>query len=496
MGTVVSTNARNKGVRFTDNIRDVMREACEGFDARFLGMAALMPVLEVFRRVAFSLPMALCEGVGAQVCVASLAAGVLVALVAAFSARSRGGHAGGRRTAAIAGALCLASLGCMLPRAFGLWAAAGALSPLAFFCLGAGLALLLLGWIRALVPNGAPANLLYVSSSVLLGNLLLFAAIALDTAQGLWVLLAACLAVSCLTLAWVQAVRAPLVEPCEPQGDDVQAGTAADEHGAWSAVRSSLSAPAVGLALGTFCWGVMAIPPSSYTGDHKAWVYLVGDVVASGVILALIYALRGGARYEAIRQKLFFLLPAFAVFMSYFSFIRMLDADGGLKNFLSIGYNMSMDGFFTLFAVSCAAQCREKGLAAEAVAAPALIACTLSFGLGAVLYEAYGNVALYFQIVFTTLYILGLAFISAWRATLNDDSRLGARCTSTAARFGLSQREEEVLRLTVAGYSPTRIAEELSISPETVRTHKKRIYAKLDVHRNDELLRVVRTGKK
>ena len=53
-----------------------------------------------------------------------------------------------------------------------------------------------------------------------------------------------------------------------------------------------------------------------------------------------------------------------------------------------------------------------------------------------------------------------------------------------------------MLRLTVAGYSPVRIAEELTISPETVRTHKKRIYAKLEVHSHDELMRLVRTGKK
>ncbi len=67
---------------------------------------------------------------------------------------------------------------------------------------------------------------------------------------------------------------------------------------------------------------------------------------------------------------------------------------------------------------------------------------------------------------------------------------------TTGRKFGLSQREDEVLHLTVAGYSPVHIAEELTISPETVRTHKKRIYAKLEVHSHDELMRLVRTGKK
>ena len=486
-------------MRIAEGIQNVAGEVRAGFDARFLGLAGLMPVLEVFRRVSYSLPISLCEGVSAQACMALLAAGVVAALAAGLLACRRRRPGRVVPLTAGAGALCLASLGCMLPRALGLGAAPAAVSLCGFALMGAGMALLLLGWARALASNGALVNLLHVSASVLVGGCLMFAVNALDTPQGLWTLLAACLAASCAALGWMEAGRGGRNRDACGAGDggtEVPADHPADERSLWAVVRSSLSGPAVGLALGTFCWGVMAIPPSSYVSDHKAWVYLVGDLVASIVILALMYALRGGARYEAMRQKMFFLLPAFAVFMSYFSFIRMLDADGGLKNFLSIGFNMSMDGFLTLFAVSCAAQCREKGLPAEAVAAPALIACTLSFGLGATLYELYGNVALYFQIVFTTLYILGLAFISAWRATLNDDSRLEERCTSSAARFGLSQREEEILRLTVAGYSPARIAEELGISPETVRTHKKRIYAKLDVHRHDELMRVVRTGKK
>ena len=101
---------------------------------------------------------------------------------------------------------------------------------------------------------------------------------------------------------------------------------------------------------------------------------------------------------------------------------------------------------------------------------------------------------MYFQVVLTTLYILGLALISTRRASLGDDSRLGKNCLELAARHDLSQRETEVLQLTVSGYSVARIAEKFSISPETVRTHKKRVYAKLDVHSHEELMRLVRSG--
>ncbi len=45
----------------------------------------------------------------------------------------------------------------------------------------------------------------------------------------------------------------------------------------------------------------------------------------------------------------------------------------------------------------------------------------------------------------------------------------------------LTIRQQEVLKRVVDGLSYTEIAEDLFISPETVRTHKKNIYKKLDV---------------
>jgi LuxR family maltose regulon positive regulatory protein len=46
----------------------------------------------------------------------------------------------------------------------------------------------------------------------------------------------------------------------------------------------------------------------------------------------------------------------------------------------------------------------------------------------------------------------------------------------------LSERELQVLRLLSTGLSSTDIAEELSISVNTVRSHVRSIYGKLDVH--------------
>jgi LuxR family maltose regulon positive regulatory protein len=50
----------------------------------------------------------------------------------------------------------------------------------------------------------------------------------------------------------------------------------------------------------------------------------------------------------------------------------------------------------------------------------------------------------------------------------------------------LSDREIEILRLLAAGLSSSEIARELTIAVSTVRTHRKNIYSKLDVHSRHE----------
>jgi len=53
----------------------------------------------------------------------------------------------------------------------------------------------------------------------------------------------------------------------------------------------------------------------------------------------------------------------------------------------------------------------------------------------------------------------------------------------------LSGREQEVLRLTAAGYTNQEIAQELGISPKTVDTSRQRIMEKLGLERRSELVR-------
>ena len=60
----------------------------------------------------------------------------------------------------------------------------------------------------------------------------------------------------------------------------------------------------------------------------------------------------------------------------------------------------------------------------------------------------------------------------------------------------LTPTQREVARLVGRGRSPTRVAAELSISVETVRTHLKHIHQRLGISRRAELVRFVRETSK
>ncbi len=58
-------------------------------------------------------------------------------------------------------------------------------------------------------------------------------------------------------------------------------------------------------------------------------------------------------------------------------------------------------------------------------------------------------------------------------------------------RYGLSQREEEILRYLARGYSYTYTAQDFCISENTVRTHAKHIYAKLGIAKREQLFQLL-----
>ena len=70
-------------------------------------------------------------------------------------------------------------------------------------------------------------------------------------------------------------------------------------------------------------------------------------------------------------------------------------------------------------------------------------------------------------------------------------SEMLAYCRKLALENGLTPREAEILGLIAMGRSAKYIAEELTISHNTTRTHIKHVYEKLNIHSKQELLDLI-----
>lgn len=70
---------------------------------------------------------------------------------------------------------------------------------------------------------------------------------------------------------------------------------------------------------------------------------------------------------------------------------------------------------------------------------------------------------------------------------LEFTDRLSKQCLILRQQYGLTKRETEVMEAIARGLSMANIAEDLFISENTVRTHAKHIYTKLDIHSRQEL---------
>jgi DNA-binding CsgD family transcriptional regulator len=66
--------------------------------------------------------------------------------------------------------------------------------------------------------------------------------------------------------------------------------------------------------------------------------------------------------------------------------------------------------------------------------------------------------------------------------------RLSKQSALIARQFRLTTREAEVMELIARGNSVAHIAEALVVSENTIRTHNKRLYVKLGVHKRQDLL--------
>ena len=83
---------------------------------------------------------------------------------------------------------------------------------------------------------------------------------------------------------------------------------------------------------------------------------------------------------------------------------------------------------------------------------------------------------------------------AAGRPAPSRDELLEAACDALATERGLTEREREILGMLARGHNGYHIRDELTLSYNTVKTHVKRIYRKLDVHSQQELIDLADAG--
>jgi DNA-binding CsgD family transcriptional regulator len=66
--------------------------------------------------------------------------------------------------------------------------------------------------------------------------------------------------------------------------------------------------------------------------------------------------------------------------------------------------------------------------------------------------------------------------------------RISKQCALIAQHYRLTTREAEVMEFIARGNSVAHIAETLVVSENTIRTHSKRLYVKLNIHKRQGLL--------
>lgn len=76
-----------------------------------------------------------------------------------------------------------------------------------------------------------------------------------------------------------------------------------------------------------------------------------------------------------------------------------------------------------------------------------------------------------------------------------SDDALAQRCATIATAHGLTKRETEILAMMAQGRNARFIKNHYVVSVNTVKSHIKHVYLKLDIHSQQELIDLVRSGE-
>ena len=254
----------------------------------------------------------------------------------------------------------------------------------------------------------------------------------------------------------------------------------------------------IGRCLDSFPVGDAELVPQFVAQNYLYLGILAAGVLFCGLVVAL------GRRFDTLlvyRLSLPLMVAGFVVLTLFMESFTV-----GSVFVVTAGYEF----FELLFWTMLVAVVLRGGRSAFAVFAWGVAATYLGMGLGmmtsrvAVELIAAGSVPISSFSLVSILVLVILVVLVLPEGTLSkvgragrphvvrmDDAAFSRRCARVAEAHGLTRREGDVLELLGRGRTLAVVARELGIAEGTARTHMGHIYAKLGVHRQQELIDLI-----
>lgn len=293
----------------------------------------------------------------------------------------------------------------------------------------------------------------------------------------------------------------PLLARQIVQADEVRAGlrteTAVQPLVTLRQVMRQGWAAVLGLMFNFFTIGLTFFPEEAGLGSvglsPKPVAYALLALTV-WLVLSRAYRGHGGGIVEVFYRAL---LPIAAAIMLASPFVESVVFPLGSFPFSVVSYlGIALCNVLGLVVLFWSAKSSEVGF--SKIFAAFCASCAVSVAAGMLVFQLLGKSAQVVSLCLLAAYlvamVLGEIKSSAVRQRAlrqTEPEFFGGLCDNLSERYGLSARESEILPFLARGRGAKHIADKLYISPETVRTHCKRIYDKMDVHTKEELLDLV-----
>lgn len=246
--------------------------------------------------------------------------------------------------------------------------------------------------------------------------------------------------------------------------------------------------PILGVAILSFC--------DSFTSDVSSMTVnavTLAVPLAAFVLLLPFVLLR--SRFAILRSGFSILLPILAAALLL---LIGLPAAQQLGTLISTFHQLLSSVVHILAWCFIASMVRSSDYRPLIVAGMFLAFQSLPSLLGYLLMPMSASIRAPLTLVITSLFLIYLIWSFAWNTVRRSKEESGVTtssleeaCAAVCQRFALSARESEILNYLGRGYSSTYIAKDLFISENTVRSHIKNIYRKMNIDNRQNLLDII-----